>query len=208
MKVIEATRFGGPEVLTGGTAPDPVPGPGQVVVKVAAADVLFFDAMVRYGLATEFVPVRPPYVPGNGVAGQVSSAGEGVDRSWIGRRVVAHTGEHGGSGGYAEQALVSLDALVAVPRELGLREAAALMHDGATALGLAESTGIHPADGVLVMGAGGGLGILLVQLAHAAGAHVIGAARGKRKRPYMGAVSLGARTRSSGLVLCETGSTW
>ena len=181
MRIVQARSFGGPEVLGAATAPDLVAGPGQAVVRVAAADVLFFDAIIRYGLATDFVPLRPPYVPGNGVAGKVIAAGDGVDPHWFGRRVVVHTGGAGGGGGYAEQALVPAAALVPVPDGLGLPAAAALLHDGATALGLAESTGIRPGEWVLVVGAGGGLGLLLVQLARAAGAHVIAAARGGRK---------------------------
>jgi NADPH2:quinone reductase len=181
MRVIRATRFGGPEVLAVATEPEPVAGQGQVVIGVTAADVLFFDATIRQGRASAFVPLRPPYVPGNGVAGVVTAIGEGVDLLWIGQQVVAHTGEHGGGGGYAEQALVSAEALVPVSAGLGLPEAAALLHDGATALGLAESTGIQPLDWVLVLGAGGGMGLLLVQLARAAGAHVVAAARGAAK---------------------------
>jgi NADPH:quinone reductase len=190
MRVVLARSFGGPEVLAVESVPHPVAGPGLAVVDVAAADVLFFDAIVRYGLAVDFVPLRPPYVPGNGVAGQVTAVGDGVDPYWTGRRVVAHTGGTGGGGGYAEQAVVPAAALVPVPAGLGLPEAAALLHDGATALGLTESTGIRPGEWVLVVGAGGGLGMLLVQLAHAAGAHVIAAARGRRKLDQ--AVELGA----------------
>jgi NADPH:quinone reductase len=181
MRIVQAASFGGPEVLAAATAPDPVAAPGQAVVRVAAADVLFFDAIIRYGLATDFVALRPPYVPGNGVASPVTAVGDGVHPHWTGRRVVAHTGGTGGGGGYAEQALVPAAALVAVPAAVGLPTAAALLHDGATALGLAESTGIQPGEWVLVVGAGGGLGLLLVQLARAAGAHVIAAARGSRK---------------------------
>jgi NADPH:quinone reductase len=181
MRIVQVSSFGGPEVLAAATAPDPVAGPDQAVVAVAAADVLFFDAIIRYGLAPDFVPLRPPYVPGNGVAGQVTAVGDGAEPGWVGRRVVAHTGGTGGGGGYAEQALVPAAALVPVPAGLGLPEAAALLHDGATALGLAEATGIGPGEWVLVVGAGGGLGLLLVQIACAAGAHVIAAARGSRK---------------------------
>ena len=68
-----------------------------------------------------------------------------------------------------------------VPEGLGLREAAALLHDGPTALGLFENARVEPEEWVLVLGAGGGLGILLVQLARAADARVVGAARGTRK---------------------------
>lgn len=181
MRVVRATAFGGPEVLVAGSAPDPVAGPGQAVIRAEVADVLSFDAVIRSGAAAGFVPIRPPYVPGNGVAGRVTAVGEGVDGGWAGRRVVAHTGGHGGSGGYAEQAAVAADALVPVPDELALTDAMALLHDGATALGLVESIGINRGERVLVLGAAGGLGLLLVQLARAAGARVAGAARGKRK---------------------------
>ena len=79
MLVMEAERFGGPHVLTARQVPDPVAGPGQVVVSTSAADVLFVDTFIRAGRAVDFFPIRPPYVPGNGVAGQVISLGDG----WI-----------------------------------------------------------------------------------------------------------------------------
>lgn len=181
MRVVEVTRFGGPEVLVPATAPDPAAGEGQVVIRVSAADVLFLDAVIRYGLGAGYFPVTPPYVPGNGVAGRVISTGTGVDPSWAGRRVAAHTGDSGGSGGYAGQAAVPAQDLIAVPDGLGLREAAALLHDGVTALGLLERVLVKPGDWVLVTAAAGGMGVLLVQLANAAGGKVIGAARGARK---------------------------
>jgi NADPH2:quinone reductase len=168
-------------VLVTSETPDPGAGPGEVVVDVSVADVLFVDAQIRRGWGGEYFTVMPPYVPGNGVAGQVISVAEAADPGWIGRRVVSHTGERGGYGGYAEQAVVPAEGLIPVPDGLGLCEAAALLHDGPTALGLAEGARIRPEEWVLVLAAGGGLGILLVQLAHAAGALVIGAARGKRK---------------------------
>ncbi|WNG33681.1 zinc-binding dehydrogenase [Archangium violaceum] len=173
MRVVEVTRFGGPEVLVTREVPEPVAGPGQVVVDVSAVSVLFLDTQLRRGWGREYFPVNPPYVPGNGVAGRVRSVGAGVDPSWVGRRVVTRTV---GNGGYAEQALAPVEGLSLVPEGLGLREAAALLHDGATALGL-----LRPGEWVLITAVGGGLGLLLVQLARAAGARVIGAARGKQK---------------------------
>jgi NADPH:quinone reductase len=133
--------------------------------------------MIRSGRFAEAFPVRPPYVPGNGVAGRVVAVGEDVDPGWIGQRVAAHTGAHGGSGGYAEQAVVPAERLVPVPGGLDLRQAAALLHDGATALGLMAGTGARADEWVLVLGAAGGMGLLLTQLARASGARVIGAAR-------------------------------
>ncbi|MDF9813948.1 NADPH2:quinone reductase [Streptomyces sp. SPB162] len=178
MRAVQVTRFGGPEVLVAVSLPDPVAGPGEVVVGVEAADVILFEARIRAGLARDFVPVRPPYVPGGAVAGRVLSVGEGVRSGWIGRAVAARVGDRGG---YAERALVAADALVAVPDGLGSREAAALVHDGTTALGLADGARTKPGEWVLVTGAGGGLGILMVQLALAAGERVVAAARGRRK---------------------------
>jgi len=181
MQAIQVAQFGGPEVLVPVDVPDPIAGPGQAIIDVAVADVLFLDAVIRYGLAAGFFPLRPPYVPGTGVAGTVNSVGPDSDARWIGRRVVANTGANGGSGGYVQQAAVAIGDLVPVPDGLGLLEAAALLHDGATAMGLVESFPVRPGEWVLVVGASGGLGALLVQLARAAGGRVIGAARGQAK---------------------------
>ncbi|MDQ3641443.1 MAG: zinc-binding dehydrogenase [Actinomycetota bacterium] len=178
MQVVQATRFGGPEVLVTSEAPDPVAGAGQVVVDVSVAPVLFVETQIRRGWGGEWFTVKPPYVPGGGVAGEVISVGVGVDPGWVGRRVVTDTGE---GGGYAERAVAPAEGLIPVPDRLGLPEAAALLHDGRTALALFEVAPMQPGEWVLVTAAGGGLGILLVQLAQAAGARVIGAARGERK---------------------------
>ena len=178
MRVVRAAEFGGPEVLVPGKAPEPAAGPGQVVVEVSIAPVLFLDTQIRSGLARAWFPVTTPYVPGRGVAGQVSSVGAGVDPDWVGRRVVADTAE---GGGYLERAVVAVDGLIAVPEGLGMAEAAALLHDGRTAVSLIGQAHLRAGEWVLVLGAGGGLGSLLVQLAHGAGARVIGAARGKQK---------------------------
>jgi NADPH2:quinone reductase len=156
--------------------PEPVAGPGEVVVGVFVAPVLMLEAQIRGGWG-EYFGVEPPYVPGNGVAGGVVSVGRGVDPGWVGRRVVARTE----GGGYAERAVVPAEGLVPVPDGLGLLEAAALLHDGPTALGLVEGAGMRPGEWALVLAAGGGMGTLLVQLARAAGARVVGAARGEGK---------------------------
>ena len=122
MQAIQVDHFGGPEVLVSVEIPDPIAKPGQALVNVEAADVLFLDAVIRYGLAADFFPVRPPYVPGTGVAGTVISVGPDSDASWIGRRVVANTGANGGSGGYVEQVAVAVGDLVPVPEDLFAEE--------------------------------------------------------------------------------------
>ena len=177
MRAIQVAAFGGPEVLVPVSLDEPVPGPGEAVIAVSVDDVLFLDTMIRSGRVGAGFPIAPPYVPGNGVAGEVVATGDGVDSSWIGRAVVAHTGPHGGSDGYAEQVAVGAERLVPLPDGLDPRVAAAVMHDGATALGLMARIGARPGEWVLVLGAAGGMGLLLVQLARATGARVIGAAR-------------------------------
>lgn len=186
MRAVQAKEFGGPEVLSVSEIVDPVAGPGEVVVDVAAADVMFLDVRLRSGWGTDFFPVRPPYVPGGAVAGVVSAVGAGVDPGWLGRRVATSTaasGVGGGTptGGYAEKALAKADSLTVIPEGVSATQAAALVHDGRTALGVAERAAIRPGERVLITAAAGGLGTLLIQLARAAGATVIAAARGQAK---------------------------
>ncbi|WP_460848516.1 zinc-binding dehydrogenase [Phytohabitans suffuscus] len=157
--------------------PDPVPGEGQVVIDVEVADTLWLETAVRSGAGQDYWPMRPPYVPGNGVAGRVMRLGAGVDSGLNGRRVVAHTGNEGG---YADRAVVAADALSSVPDGLDLTVAAALLHDGPTALALFDITKVSPGDAVVVIGASGGLGVLLVQLGRACGARVVAVARGAK----------------------------
>jgi NADPH:quinone reductase len=173
------TRFGGPEAMTTQEIPDPVAGPGEVVLEAVAADVLWVETAIRRGHAREHFDHRPPYVPGNGVAGRVGAVGEGVDPGMAGREVVAHTGNRGG--GYAERVAVPADAVVPVPDGLDLLTAGALLHDGPTALALVDGTGIDRGNAVLVVGASGGLGIISIQLALGLGAHVVAVARDDRK---------------------------
>ncbi|MEE1755583.1 zinc-binding dehydrogenase [Streptomyces sp. SP18CS02] len=188
MRVAQAIAFGGPEVLVTAEAPDPVAGPGQAVVDVAAVDTIYVETQVRAGWGTEYFPVEPPYVPGAGIAGTVRAVGPGVDGAWLGRRVIASLGH---TGGYAEQAVADVRTLARVPDGLSFTDAAALVHDGVTAAALLDLTGVRPGERVLVVGASGGMGTLLVQLATAAGALVVGTARGERKSALVR--ELGAR---------------
>jgi NADPH:quinone reductase len=178
MRAAVVRKFGPPEVLEVQEWPDPVLARGQVVLEVAAADVLFLETMIRRGDAPEGMAPQLPYVPGSGVAGRVVAVGSGVEASWIGRTAVAHTGREGG---YADRALVDIDSLSAVPDGLGLTDAAALLHDAPTALTLFDLTGAASAGSVLVLGASGGLGLMLVQLARTSGVRVLAVARDEAK---------------------------
>src|SRR6266851_1544240 len=172
MRAIWLNEFGGPDVLIPGQAPDPVAQPGQVLIKVAFANITFVETQFR---ATGFGPYKPrlPMIPGNGIGGVVIELGADVDKALLGKRIVSSTG---GSGGYAELAAVSADGLVEVPDGVALDEAVALLADGRTALLLLRSAGVRAGERVLVEAAAGGVGTLLVQLARAADARVVGVA--------------------------------
>lgn len=174
MLTIRVDEFGDPSVLRPVEVPDPVPGPGEVVVEVEAAGVLFLDTILRRGGGP--YPTTPPYVPGRGAAGHVVAVGPEVPSSWEGRRVLVDR-----PGTYAEQVAAPVSTLVPIPDGLGAGEAMALLHDGGTALALIGAVGVRPGESVLVLPAAGGAGSLLVQLARRAGARVVGAARGAAK---------------------------
>jgi NADPH2:quinone reductase len=169
MQTVIVRAYGGPDVLETRHEPDPVAGDGEVLIDVEVADVLLLDARLRSGWGREWFGLRPPYVPGVAVAGRTGPEG---------RRVVAHTGS---SGGYASKVVVPATNVVPIPDGVPALDAAALTTDGATALGLMDLVAVQPGERVLITAAAGGMGVLLVRLALAAGAKVVGAARGDRK---------------------------
>ncbi len=177
MRAIQVASFGAPEVLTPVVLPDPVPGPGQVVVGMAAADVIFLDTLLRGGWGQDIFPRTLPYVPGGGGAGEVLAVGEGVDPAWVGRRVTVRTGV-----GYAERIVAEEGEIMPIPDGLATATAAALVHDGVTALDLHRRGSPRDGEWVLVSAAAGGAGTLLVQLAVDAGARVVAAASSDAKR--------------------------
>ncbi|MFU8851337.1 zinc-binding dehydrogenase [Micromonospora sp. SL1-18] len=177
MRAVWLREFGDPEVLVPGPAPDPVPGPGQVLIEVAHTNLTFVETMFR---ATGFgpFPAAPPLIPGNGVGGVIAAVGADVEPDLVGRRVVSSTG---GSGGYAERVVVDRGAPIEVPDGLPLDEAVAVLADGRTATMLVHAARLRRGERVLVEAAAGGVGSLLTQLATAAGAQVVAAAGGGRK---------------------------
>ncbi|MFD0747511.1 zinc-binding dehydrogenase [Phytohabitans flavus] len=160
-----------------GDAPDPVPGPGQVLIDVAYANITFIETQFR---ATGNGPfnLKPPFIPGNGVGGVIAGVGPDTDPALVGRRVVTSLS---GTGGYASRVVVDATAPFEVPEGLALDEAVALLADGRTATMLIRTAAISSGERVLVEAAAGGVGSLAVQLAKAAGAQVVAAAGGERK---------------------------
>lgn len=188
MRAVVMDRFGGPEVLRIREVEDPVPGPGQVLVAVEYAGITYVETQVRAGRGPA-ARQRPPLprIPGNGVGGRVLAVGPGVDAGLVGTTAVTTTG---GTGGYAELTVARVEDLVPVPAEVTLRDAVALLADGRTAVLLHRQAEVRPGEWVLVEAAAGGVGSLLVQLAAASGAKVVGAARGPGKGALI--TSLGA----------------
>jgi NADPH2:quinone reductase len=178
MQAVQVKKFGGPEVLQLVEVPDPVAGPGEVVIETAVASVLWVETMIRRTGGRPYFNLEPPYVPGNGVGGVVSAVGQGVDPYWVGQQVVAHTS---GGGGYAQLVAVSAEGLSAVPAGLKVADAAALLHDGVTVTAIFDRLRVAAGDRVLVVGASGGLGIVAMQLARSRGVQVIGTARDESK---------------------------
>jgi NADPH:quinone reductase len=176
MRAVWLREFGGPEVLVAEDTPDPAAGPGQALIEVAFANITFVETQIRAGAGP--FKVELPMIPGNGVGGVVTSVGTEADRGLIGRRVVSGTG---GSGGYAELAVVDAGGIFEVPDGMDLDSAVALLADGRTAMLMAGAVDLRSGERALVEAAAGGVGTLLVQLARAAGAEVVAAAGGTRK---------------------------
>ncbi|MGW4831572.1 zinc-binding dehydrogenase [Amycolatopsis japonica] len=180
MREIRVSRFGDPSVLEQVEVPTPEPGEGELRVTVTAAGVGWLDALIRRGDGPDVFAVEPPYVPGGAVAGTVDAVGDGVDEDWLGKTVLTHA-PGGYGGGYADTVVALPDDTFAIPEKLDPRHAVALFDDGSTALALLEKTPVAAGERILVMPGVGGLGSVLVQLAHAAGATVVAAVRGEEK---------------------------
>lgn len=188
MKAIRFDRFGPPEVLTVVDLPKPVPNEGEVLVRVHAAGVNFFEVLMRanrYAVTPEL-----PMIPGVEVAGVVEATGGEVDADMTGKRVAVPLFALGRGGGYAEYVVADAAAIVPLPDALSFADAVALMVQGLTALHMVRRSG--PVDAtVLIHAAAGGVGSLLVQLIKRAGAkRIITTASTIEKRSL--SLSLGA----------------
>jgi NADPH:quinone reductase len=167
MRSVVVPETGGPEVLTVVDQPAPKPGPGEILVDVAAAGVNFIDIYHRSGL----YPVQLPFGVGQEGAGVVTAAGDGAGDFTPGDRV-AWTGV---GGSYTEQAVIPADRAVPVPEGVTTLDAAAVLLQGTTAQYLTTATyPIQPGDTAVVHAAAGGVGLLLTQYVKAFGGRVIG----------------------------------
>jgi NADPH:quinone reductase-like Zn-dependent oxidoreductase len=178
MRAVVITKHGGPGVLEVQEQPDPVLGPGEVRIAVAAAGINFADVMARMGLYAD--APKTPCVVGYEVAGTILELGEGVEGFTHGQRVVAGTQ----FGGYASQVVATASDVLALPDELSFEQGAAIPVNYGTAwAGLIGFGSLQAGERVLVHSAGGGVGIAATQIAKRAGAEVYGTASpGKHER--------------------------
>ncbi|MFD7293438.1 zinc-dependent alcohol dehydrogenase family protein [Streptomyces sp. NPDC059897] len=184
MKAIAIREFGRPEGMAVVDLPTPVPAAGQVLIATEAIGVGGVDALIRSGALAAYALFEEGHVPGSEVAGAVTAVGAGVDASWVGRRVWAFTGM---GGGYVEQAIAPVDAVLPLPAELSAADAVTLGTSGVVAHFALRHAHFAPGDSVLVRGAAGSLGIPTVQLAARGGASAVAvttssAERGERLR--------------------------
>jgi NADPH2:quinone reductase len=177
MRAVHVTAHGGPEVLAVQSRGIPSPAPGQLQVRVVASGINFVDVYQREGI----YPIPTPFVLGGEGAGEVIAVGASVEGFAVGD-IVAWAGS---PASHAEVTVVNASTAVPVPAGVEPELAAAVMLQGMTAHYLLNSTyDVQPGDAVLVHAAAGGVGQLLVQLAKARGAHVIGTvgSAGKREK--------------------------
>jgi NADPH:quinone reductase-like Zn-dependent oxidoreductase len=168
MKAIVVHEYGGPEVLKFEEYPDPVPGPGEALVRVAAASVNPIDCKRRAGLTKDFYPMQFPSLIGIDMAGTVVEVGPGVVTSTAGDRVFAMADNT-----YAELCVVKAEVLADIPEGLDLIQAAALPLVTVTGNQLLSATEIKAGQTVMVVGAVGNVGRSAVFTAKDRGATVI-----------------------------------
>lgn len=179
MRALVCKQYGSPDELVVEDLPDPVPGPGELVVDVAAAGINFPDVLLIGGQYQIKNPL--PFVPGREAAGVVAGVGDGVDTFKPGDRVIALPE----TGAFAEKCLVDAALVMSIPDTLDYAQAAGFtITYGTSYHALKQSAGLEPGETVLVLGAAGGVGITAVEIAKALGARVIAAASNEDKLEF------------------------
>jgi NADPH:quinone reductase-like Zn-dependent oxidoreductase len=176
MKAVRFHEYGDPGVLRHEDVEQPVPGPGEVRLRVAASAFNPVDDGIRGGYLRDVFPVALPHTPGVEVAGTVDALGDGVDAVAVGDAVIGFL-PMTADGAAAEYVVAPAEVLAPAPTSIPLADAAALPMVGLTAWqALVDDAGLTAGQRVLVNGAGGAVGGYAVQLAKHAGAHVIATA--------------------------------
>ena len=170
MKAAFIERYGGPEVFQYGDLPDPVAGPGEIVVDIVAASINAADWKVRLG---DYKHTKFPLIPGRDFSGVISAVGEGVDDLAVGDAVFGVCAA-GQEGAYAEKIAVKAAIIAKKPDDLSHVDAAALALIGLTAQSAIEETlKLQRGEKILIQGGAGGVASFAIQLAKHIGAYVV-----------------------------------
>ena len=176
MRALLSTAPGGPETLELTELPDPVPGPGQLLVRVKACAINYPDVLIiedKY----QFKPPRP-FAPGGEIAGVVEAVGEGVTGWAEGARIIAMLGH----GGLSEKVLVAASMAIPLPEARSFEDGSALILTyGTTIHALVDRGRLKEGETLLVLGAAGGVGLAAVELGKAYGARVVAAVSSEEK---------------------------
>lgn len=176
MKGLLCRRLDGVAALELADLPEPVPGPGEVIVAVRAAALNFFDTLITQGKYQHKPDL--PFSPSGEIAGVVSALGPGVKDVVPGDRVMAYLGW----GGARERIAVGAEKLVPIPKDISDITASGIAITYGTALhGLRDRAAVRPGETVAVLGAAGGAGLAAVEIATLLGARVIGVASSSEK---------------------------
>lgn len=176
MKAVRFHEYGDPDVLNYEDVDEPVAGAGQVRVRVAGTTFNGIDGNIRAGFMQDPMPLTLPHIPGLDVAGTIDALGEGVSGLAVGDQVIGFL-PFTVDGASAEYVLVAAESLTPAPTHIPLADAAALPLVGLTAWqALFDHAELKSGQRLLISGAGGAVGNYAIQLAKAAGAHVIATA--------------------------------
>lgn len=176
MKAVLCVTLDGPDALVIGDVPEPMAGNGEVVIRVEACALNFFDTLITAGKYQVKPPL--PFSPGGEIAGLVDHVGQGVAGFSPGMRVMAYLGH----GGLREKIAVAAERVVALPDAVGFEIGSGIAITYGTAIhGLRERAGVKRGETVAVLGAAGGAGLAAVEIAKLMGAQVIAAASSEEK---------------------------
>ena len=173
MKAIVLGEYGGPDQLKYLEVPDPVAKAGQVLVHIHATSLNPVDLKRASGKMSAIFPVEFPFIPGGDFSGTVEAVGEGVTSVVVGDEVFGYAME---GGAYAEYIVIDESKLALKPKQSTHVEAASLAMVGQTATQMLENAKLVAGQTMLVLGAGGAVGSILIQLAHAKDAKIIAVA--------------------------------
>lgn len=179
MKAVFLKSYGGVDQLELGELPRPKPGPGEVLIRIAASAVNPFDLILRQGYMAQLIPLPLPAVLGGDGAGTVAELGQGVSGLAVGDRVVADFAPNG-RGAHAEYGVVPVTSVAKLPAELSFEQGASLVKVGLTGRQTVDALGVKPGNRVLVSGALGGVGRVAIQYLQQIGAKPVAGVRPQR----------------------------